>query len=71
MFFSLIDSVRLKLKIEVKYIGVELKELKNYFSIDDSINQPFLPTFEWLLKFDMISFFDNVKVFSKRLILIS
>lgn len=31
-----IDSVRLKLQIEFKYTEVELKELKNYFSIDDS-----------------------------------
>lgn len=34
--FFAIDSVRLKLQIEFKYIEVELKELKNYFSIDDS-----------------------------------
>jgi len=33
-----IDSIRLKLQIEFKYTEVKLKELKSYFSLDDSIS---------------------------------
>lgn len=47
---------------ELSEINEELQNLKT----SDTLNQPFLDTFERLLKFDMIKCFDNVKILFKK-----
>ena len=56
------NKICINLITELSEINEELQNLKT----SDTLNQPFLNTFERLLKFDMIKCFDNVKIFFKK-----